>query len=52
MRVFGYYYGFWLSDPDIANRLPASTFGKSKNRLGQSLKLKDLETWLEKQYDK
>lgn len=52
VRVFGYYYGFWLSDPDIANRLPASTFGKSKNRLGQSLKLKDLETWLEKQYDK
>ena len=47
--VFGYYYGFWLNDKDIGKallKLNYKQFYKSRNGLGQSLKLKDLENYL------
>ena len=49
--VFGYYYGFWLNDKDINKQLSMlkpMQFYKSRNGLGQSLKLKDLDDWLHK----
>ena len=48
--VFGYYYGFWLNDKDVGKQLSGlnkKQFCKSRNGLGQSLKLKDLENWLQ-----
>lgn len=50
--VFGYYHSLWLNDDDVKQQLlsleKANLFYKTKNSLGQSVKLKELENWLSK----